>query len=178
MTEPQADHTDSKSCPKKTTKTTTKTKKKNTTKKATSSASSASGRKYSLVVNAEQARVIREALEIYSRLKHGQISELRNLFMDRWCEPNGSFNWSSEYLFDELKRVIFPDLDKNASYGVGNKVYPESSVAWDVMQVLRHRLAWDRLKDEGKDKPEHWGVHYNEPMRFGSEPLAHIEAVP
>ena len=134
--------------------------------------------RYTLTINKEQARVIREALEVYSRLKHGQISDLRNLFMDRWCEPNGSFNWSSEYLFDELKRVIFPDLEKNASYGVGNKVYPESSVAWDVMQVLRHRLAWDRLKDEGKDKPEHWGVHYNEPMRFGSEPLAHIEAVP
>ena len=133
---------------------------------------------YNLTINKEQARVICEALEVYSRLKHGQIDELRNLFRDRWCKPNGLFNWDSEYLFVELKARIFPELDRNASYGVGNKVYPESSVAWDVMQVLRHRLAWDRLKDEGKDKPEHWGVHYNEPMRFGSEHLAHIEVVP
>ena len=133
---------------------------------------------YNLTINKEQARVICEALEVYSRLKHGQIDELRNLFRDRWCKPNGLFNWDSEYLFVELKARIFPELDRNASYGVGNKVYPESSVAWDVMHVLRHRLAWDRLKDEGKDKPEHWGVHYNEPMRFGSEPLAHIEVVP
>jgi hypothetical protein len=134
--------------------------------------------RYTLTINKEQARIICQALEIYSRLKHGQISELRNLFMDRWCEPNGSFNWSSEYLFDELKRVIFPDLEKNASYGVGNKIYPESTVAWDVMQVIRHRLAWDRLKAEGRDQPEHWGVQYNPAMRFGSEPLAHIEVIP
>jgi hypothetical protein len=131
-----------------------------------------------LTINKEQARIMCEALELYSRLKHGQISELRSLFVDRWCEPNGSFNWSSEYLFDELKRVIFPDLAKNASYGVGNKIYPESSVAWDIMQVLRHRLAWDRLKAEGRDQPEYWGVQYNPPMRFGSEPLAHIEVLP
>jgi len=119
-----------------------------------------------------------EALEIYSRLKHGQIHELRELFRDRWCAPNSPFNWDNEWIFTALKSIVFPELDRNASYGVGNKVYPESSVAWDVMQVLRHRLAWDRLKAEGKDKPEHYGVQYNPPMRFGSEPLAQIEAKP
>ena len=131
---------------------------------------------YTLTINKEQARIICEALEVYSRLKHGQIDELRNLFRDRWCEPNGSFNWSSEFLFDSLKAIIFPELEKNASYGVGSKIYPEGTVAWDVMQVLRHRLAWDRLKAEGLDKPEFYGVQYNPPMRFGSEPLAQIEA--
>lgn len=133
---------------------------------------------YKLTINKEQARVICEALELYSRLKHGQISELRNLFMDRWCAPNSPFNWDNEWILNALKSMIFPELDRNASYGVGNKIYPESSVAWDVMQVLRHRLAWDRLKAEGKDKPEHYGVQYNPPMRFGSEPLAKIEATP
>jgi hypothetical protein len=147
------------------------------TEKTNSKVSSPSG-EYTLTINKEQARVICEALEVYSRLKHGQIDELRNLFRDRWCKPNGLFNWDSEYLFHALKSVIFTELDRNASYGVGNKVYPESSVAWDVMQVLRHRLAWDRLAAEGKDKPEHYGVQYNPPMRFGSEPLAHIEAKP
>ena len=119
-----------------------------------------------------------EALEVYSRLKHGQIDELRNLFRDRWCEPNGSFNWSSEFLFDSLNAMIFPELPKNAYHGVGSQIYPESTVAWDIMQVLRHRLAWDRLRAEGKDKPEFYGVQYNPPMRFGSEPLAQIETKP
>ena len=129
---------------------------------------------YTLTINEEQARVIREALEVYSRLKHGQIDELRNLFRDRWCNPKGSFNWSSEYLFDTLKSVIFPELEKNAYHGVGSQVYPDSTVAWDLMQVIRHRLAWDRLEDENKDKSRHWGVQYDEPMKFGSEPLAKI----
>ncbi len=116
-----------------------------------------------------------EALEIYSRLKHGQISELRELFRDRWCAPDSPFNWSTEPLLDSLKAVIFPELPKNAYHGVGSKIYPESSVAWDIMQVLRHRMAWDRLKAEGRDQPEYWGVQYNPPMRFGDEPLAEIK---
>jgi hypothetical protein len=45
------------------------------------------------------------------------------------------------------------------------------------MQVLRHKLAWDRLAAEGKDKPEFHGVQYNTPMRFGSEPLVRVEDV-
>jgi hypothetical protein len=149
-----------------------------TNMKKTNSKESLPSGDYTLTINKEQARIICEALEAYSRLKHGQIDELRNLFRDRWCKPNGSFNWNSEYLFDALKSVIFPELEKNASYGVGNKIYPESTVAWDIMQVLRHRLAWDRLRAEGRDQPEYWGVQYNVPMRFGSEPLAQIEAKP
>lgn len=137
--------------------------------------SSASGN-YTLTINEEQARVICEALEFYSRIKHGQIDELRNIFRDRWCAPLSQFNWDCEYLFAELKARIFPDLAKGAYYGVGSKIYPESTVAWDIMQVLRHRLAWDRLRAEGKDKPDHYGVQYNSPMRFGSEPLAEIRS--
>jgi hypothetical protein len=145
------------------------------TKKTNSKESLPSG-DYTLTINKEQARIICEALEVYSRLKHGQIHELRELFRDRWCAPNSPFNWSTEPLLDGLKALIFPELVKNSYHGVGSKVYPESTVAWDIMQVLRHKLAWDRLKAEGKDKPEHYGVQYNPPMRFGSEPLAQIEA--
>lgn len=143
------------------------------TKKTNSKVSSPSG-EYTLTINKEQARIICEALELYSRLKHGQIDELRNLFRDRWCAPNSQFNWDNEWIFAQLKAMIFPDLAFGAYYGVGSKIYPESTVAWDVMQVLRHRLAWDRLKAEGKTEPEFYGVQYNPPMRFGSEPLAEI----
>lgn len=146
-------------------------------KKTNSKESSQSG-EYILTINKEQAYVIREALEIYSRLKHGQIHELRNLFGDRWCAPDSPFNWSTEPLLDSLKAVIFPELPNTAYHGVGSKIYPDSTIAWDIMQVIRHKLAWDRLKAEGRDQPEYWGVHYNEPMKFGSEPLAQIEAKP
>ena len=139
--------------------------------------SSVSG-KYTLTITTEQGYVIREALEIFSRLKHGQIDELRNLFSDRWCAPNSPFNWSTEPLLDVLKALIFPELEKNSYHGVGSKVYPDATIAWDLMQVIRHRIAWDKLANEGKTEPDHYGVQYNPPMRFGSEPLAKIEAVP
>jgi hypothetical protein len=32
-------------------------------------------------------------------------------------------------------RAAFARLEKNASYGVGNKIYPESSVAWGTLNA-------------------------------------------
>lgn len=129
---------------------------------------------YLLEINQNQAAVLQKALELYSRLLGGQIYELRNLFADRWKTLN--YN-EIESLLEQLKRQIFPELESNAYYGVGNKVYPESTVAWDVMQVIRHRLAWDCLEREGKEKPDFYGVQYKEPMKFGEEELAKIQKV-
>lgn len=126
---------------------------------------------YALSLSKEQAQVVREALEVYARLKHGQFDiALHDLFIDRFGE--GEWNHDTkEVLCGELKRCIFPELYKNEFYAVGNKVYPESSVAWDIMQVLRHRLSWDKLKEEGKDKPDFMNVNYDKPMGFSGQPL-------
>ena len=128
-------------------------------------------RQYTLKINKRQASVMRAALEAYARLKHGQIEMvMRDLFIDRECVTDQHFVG----LCDQLKVMIFPELYLHASYGVGSRVYPESDVAWDAMQVLRHRLAWDWLADEGETEPKHWGVQYNDPMAFSGEPLPKI----
>ena len=126
-------------------------------------------RRYRLEITQEQAYVLRDALEAYARIKHGQIDTvIRDLFRDRYC--TGQFNYkNTKRLCDWLKEIIFPELTESSYHGVGSKVYPDSTVAWAVMQVLRHRLAWDRLADEGKSEPEHYGVQYNEPFGHGVE---------
>jgi hypothetical protein len=55
-------------------------------------------------------------------------------------------------------------------------------VSWDLHQVIRHRLAWDRAYRDGIVKPgdaRDWnqmmGVLYDEPLPMGDEPLAKIE---
>ena len=58
---------------------------------------------------------------------------------------------------------------------------PETSkVAWDLYQVTRHRLAWDRAQacghpGEGQAPPPMWSVNYDQPMRTSKEPLAWME---
>lgn len=134
--------------------------------------------KYTLTVTREQAGVIQDALESYARLRAGQIDMvIIDTFRDRFITEQcpGFTHQVVDHLCGELKKQIFPELYLNSYYGVGGSVYPTASVAWDMMQVVRHRLAWDRLADKGRTEPEFYGVQYNRPMQFGSEPLATIE---
>lgn len=54
-----------------------------------------------------------------------------------------------------------------------------SNVAWDVYQVTRHRLAWDRARADGHtgDRPPAWGVSFDEPLQTSPEPLPQMTAV-
>jgi hypothetical protein len=71
-----------------------------------------------------------------------------------------------------------------SSLGIRNKDVSEASrIAWDLYQVLRHRLAWDLAAAEGivgnadsqRKWPEMMQVHYDEPSRVSEQPLALIE---
>lgn len=134
---------------------------------------------YTLTMNESQAEVVRDALEAYARLHMGQFDAvITNAFMRRYANPDYP-DFSHETMDDihrQLKRTIFPELNPNAYYGVGAKEFPEMTTAWDLMQVVRHRLSWNRLAREGKEKPDFYGVNYNNPMQFGDEPLASIES--
>lgn len=128
---------------------------------------------YTIKLNQHQAYIMREALECYSRLKSGQLDiVLNDCFRDRMSGNQDKVRLAC----DLIKLIILPELHTGASLGVGNREYPEQSVAWDMMQVVRYRLAWDRLKDQGSDEPEHYGVQYQEPMQYGTEPLMEIDS--
>ncbi|MEM1225934.1 MAG: hypothetical protein AAGJ40_09555 [Planctomycetota bacterium] len=132
---------------------------------------------YSLTMSHRQAAVVREALEAYSRMKSGQFNHaIGDQFLDRYC-TGGFSHENADRIFGEIKAMIFPELSPNESFGVGSRVYPEATVAWDVQQVIRHRLAWDRLADEGKETPDRYNVCFNKPMAFSGESLPTIEAV-
>lgn len=134
--------------------------------------------KYTLTITLKQAQVMQDALEAYARMKMGQInSVITDSFLDRYASQDyPDFNWDNvNRLCGELKRVIFPELlHPNSYYGVGAKNYPQRDIAWDLHSVIRHRLAWDRLAEEGKLKPDFHGVQYYEPMNHGTEKLAVI----
>ena len=121
--------------------------------------------KYTLTLTARQAAEISSACEIVARLQMGQADmALREL-------PGGQ---PKDY--DALR-----EIQQMIERLVPAKIESGDSIAWDLYQVIRHRLSWDREIERGnieRGEPRNWsimmGVSFDEPMKMGSEPLAVI----
>ena len=144
---------------------------------------------YTIAVTAEQARIISDACELLARLGTGQWPE----FIDYMPEPL-AFHGRHDAV--EALRPVMADLLRQYSpagayidgyqshLGIFNELAARGArEAWDLHQVIRHRLAWDRAIAEGRTDgtTRNWadgmmGVDYDEPMHAGSEPLAEIAA--
>jgi len=121
---------------------------------------------YTLHLTEKQAAEISHASEILARLRMGQIDmALRELplaeSLDYWNERT-------------IENVVKPLYRKDGQRA--------DCAAWDLHQVIRHRLAWDRAIAAGEVEPggrRNWdtmmGVIYDEPLPMGGEPLARIE---
>lgn len=136
---------------------------------------------YTLTVTKEQAQVLIQATEILARLGIGQFRDaleclpMRDFLPDGWHEDMDSIGRM-------LSRHMIGGIDGyRSSLGIHHKDVSEASrIAWDLYQVLRHRLAWDRAAAEGivesADAPRKWPdmmqVHYDEPMKVSEQPLA------
>jgi hypothetical protein len=121
---------------------------------------------YTLHLNEKQAGEISLACEILARLRMGQIDmALRELPLEKPMEYE-----QERYISNYLRSLYHQD---------GRQLH---QVSWDLHQVIRHRLAWDRAYRDGIVKPgdaRDWnqmmGVLYDEPLPMGDEPLAKIE---
>jgi hypothetical protein len=66
-----------------------------------------------------------------------------------------------------------------------SKVHRYHDIAWDLYQVVRHKLSWEGAVERGviesEDSPRNWSemmtVNYDTPMKFGTEPLAKMERI-
>ena len=121
---------------------------------------------YTLHLTEQQAGEVSLACEILARLRMGQIDmALRELPLDRPMDYE-----QEQYVSNYLRSLYRRD---------GKRL---DDVSWDLHQVIRHRLAWDRAREYGLVNPDgsrNWnemmGVIYDEPLPMGSEPLAKIE---
>lgn len=122
--------------------------------------------KYNLTLNEKQAEILIAALDLYSRIGIGQFEDVLNVY-DR--------NLKLDY---EVREQLRRDLNKakiaaghppNGSYGIHNpEVRDEFRTAFDIQQVVRHRIAWDRKPEGGIQ------VNFDTPRQIGTEPLAEI----
>jgi hypothetical protein len=121
--------------------------------------------KYTLTLTARQAAEISHACEILARLRMAQLDmALRELPLEGYLDYD---------LQRAIEHQITPHLKQDRRRG--------DEIAWDLYQVIRHRLAWDAAIEEGQIEkgerrkwPEMMGVCFDEPMKKGDEPLAVI----
>ncbi len=121
---------------------------------------------YTLTVNEKQAGEISLACEILARLRMGQVDmALRELPLE------GRLDYWNERVIENVLKPLYRKDGKRSD-----------CAAWDLHQVIRHRLAWDRAYRDGIVKPgdaRDWnrmmGVIYDSPLTMGDEPLAKIE---
>ena len=121
-----------------------------------------------LELSEKQAEVVLNALNLYSRLALGQVEEIHKTLTDF-----GEFNPLHEVdtILSQLKDEFFPELGANTFYAIhSDKVSEKAKISYDILQVLRHKLAWDKSPDGGNT------VNFYTPCRASEENLPKVES--
>lgn len=115
--------------------------------------------KYQLDASKEQFELIIKALDFYSRVQMGQVSELTNPYY--LPLPDADYSDVEKKVLD-LKKSMFPDLDDKSYYSIKSKKLPDSiRQSVDLMDIIRYRLyldstSEDKLENIQYQKPYHW----------------------
>lgn len=125
-----------------------------------------------LDMSVAQAEVIIRALDLIGRLHMGQIDEieavLRKLYTGKMPFPSGDV----KRLCDDIRFYAFPELERGCYYGIrSDQVADEARVGYDLIQVLRHAIAWHKKPDGGVK------VDFDEPYKTAKHDMATVEVV-
>jgi hypothetical protein len=123
---------------------------------------------YDLTLTAKQAAVVSEALELYFRLLMGQTEEIPSFYIRHRADllPDDCEEMRTAMMY--VKEAAFHDLSgRGHSHGIADgRIGPDAPIACDIHQVIRHRLAWDKLAP-GEERTGQ--VFYNEPHRVSKD---------
>lgn len=111
--------------------------------------------RYVLEIEEAQAEVIQHALELLGRVSMGQLEEIqRACFYDVDAEKAEN---AKAHL--EVAKFHLTGLSGGSYIGIhGTK--ENVKIGWDLYQVIRHRLAWDRNPAGG------FTTQYDQPMHY------------
>lgn len=139
---------------------------------------------YTLTITEKQARAISQACDLLQRVQLGQWEEIID-----WLPFKKPIDYTK--LRDD-KHVIGIILSEHmvdgvdgygSSLGIGHPDLPyDNGVLYDLHCVIRKKLAWEKAVEdriiETEDSPRKWPemiqVFYDDPMKWGDEPLATI----
>lgn len=121
-------------------------------------------KKYTLTLNENQMLLVRDALDLYSRIGIGQFEIISEVY--------------APFERDELMRNGLNVAKKacghppNGSYSINNPtVNDRFRQAFDICQVVRNKVAWSRNPEGGIY------VQFDTPRQLGEEPLPTCEIV-
>lgn len=133
-----------------------------------------SDQKYTLHLMEKQARVIIDALDLFARIGMGQLKEVayvlrQNPLPSSDPDLEARTNLLSD-IRDKLDVLARYWMNGPGYYGITSKsISDRFKIAWDIQQVIRHRLAWDRKPAGGIT------VDFDDPMKTSEEALPKIE---
>lgn len=115
---------------------------------------------YTIHLTEAQAKVLCTACEVLARLGIGQFRDaLEHLPIDqeliRTADDVLDWHADMDLIGDRLSRHLIGNVNGwNSSLSILSPlVKPEAMIAWDLFQVLRHRLAWDKGEDYSLTPP-------------------------
>lgn len=130
-------------------------------------------KEYKISLSENQLQIISKALDVYSRLGIGQFRDALECLPTQEFRPNG-WNESMDEIGNIVKQFTHDNVDGyRSSLGIMNtKTKDQFRVAWDIQQVIRHKISWDNHKDGDST----FTVNFHEPFKSSEkEPLVKIE---
>lgn len=123
--------------------------------------------RYIIHATRSQLQTIRAACELYARIGIGQFASAVEYPISLSITDVDAIGRIREYL-DGAEREF--RSAKSADTGIGGDNVPQPcKTAYDIHQVFRHLLAWQRNPEGG------WAVDFDNPTQYGEEPLIEVD---
>lgn len=100
-------------------------------------------RTYHISMSEEQAETVVQALELFWRLRIGQLSELRTI------ASKVSSPLAVGRVVKELKQALFPEINDNAYYAMDFTRDLTTRRSHDIWSCLRYKIAWSKNPEGG-----------------------------
>lgn len=127
---------------------------------------------YTLTLSKEQAEVVSRATEFLARVQMGQLEDVYYQLLDgqKLKDLHRTQQQTVRQLLADAALIITGH--RGATLGIHTEAVPDSArTAWDIYQVVRHVLAWERQPEGGIQ------VSFDEPRSVNNKPLATMEKV-
>lgn len=131
-----------------------------------------------ITVSSDKLDAVSQACEMLARLGMWQIELLLGYVPLEFGEASSVALESAKQYARAMRALHTGMTGVGCSYGIAQKEVPEiCKIAFEIHQVIRHRMAWDALAREGKSEPVFPLVVYDEPIKLTNVPLIKVEPV-
>ena len=138
---------------------------------------------YTISCNKKQMLLIAKSLEMYSRMKCGQIETsflppIQEKIFEIIHSKDENFREKRKLVEDSLRKVkltLWEDLTDNSHYGIGYN--NEADLGYEMYKEILHQIEKeDQERCEIEGEKYQWNVHSSKPcLKLTDEPLIEIE---